>query len=454
MDKYNFINRYILPFIMLFLIIIVWQSTNYLKTSRMALSNIMSNKLPIKENPVIIGGEIALSFYDNIADNEEYKLPENIQSKKGYKTTDIIGYSVNYPLSVINNKCWNLTIEFRESEYNMYTPNNFDLIKGSIYIDLNDMGNQGGSQPFYKDEKIVFDNDFKWDYFIEFDYLHKKGLMHSYSTKKIYDVDIFYLKKEHSIRLTLPIVEKINEKMDKDYMGRHIVLVGFYSPFNESGLLLKLRKDITPYYDMLYDKVKSDENNPEINSQDTGIFENNIDFVLKKLSGLKNNNYENKYTIDEILNDDMKQVKSLYDDDLYNDAENILWMYKDDSSIANTYLGIINAKKAGDNTISISKKMYLVNKAYKYFDKAENLLKNDIELYYLLKSRYQVSMSVPDDVFGKLDQAKDDLLRLIELNISKEEKSDYYCLLIDIYKRTSNKRELRLLIHELNHFLL
>ena len=91
-----------------------------------------------------------MSLYDNIADNEEYKLPGNIQSKKGYKATDIIGYYVNYPLSVINNKCWNLTIEFRESEYNMYTPNNFDLIKVQYILTLMIQETREGHRLFIK----------------------------------------------------------------------------------------------------------------------------------------------------------------------------------------------------------------------------------------------------------------------------------------------------------------
>src|SRR4030042_6139470 len=122
MNKKNFINKYVLPFLMIILIIIVWESADALKTSRPALSRIMSNKLPIKENPLLIGGEIASSFYDEIGDNEIYTLPETNEIKNGYQATDIIGYNVHYPLSIINkNSVWNLTLEFREVEFDQYT---------------------------------------------------------------------------------------------------------------------------------------------------------------------------------------------------------------------------------------------------------------------------------------------------------------------------------------------
>ncbi len=455
MNNKSFINNYILPIIMIILIIIVWKSSDFLKSSIGILSRIFENRLNIKVNPMIIGGEIASSFNDDIMDNEIYPLIEINDIKNGYQSTDIITYNVHYPLSVFgDDPVWNLTLEFRELEFDQYTSNNFKGIKAVVYIDLNDNEKDGGTSSFYDDEKMKFQNDFKWDYFIEFDYLHENGLMHSYSTKKTYPVDLSYFKNNNSIRVSLPVVEKINKKMDKQYMGRHIVLVGFYSPFEQSGLLTKIDKEITPYYDMLCNDTNIDGKilalSPvEINNPKTKDYNNELEQVLKKTNELKDKEYENKYPIDKIINNELIEAKSYYDENMYNEAELILNNFKDDSSIANIYLGSIYAKKAGSNTLSITQKMNLVNDAYRFFDKAEKLLKNDTELYYLLNSRFQVSMSVPDDVFGKLDQAKNDLLKLVKMNISKEEKAGYYSLLIDIAKKRNNIRDLRILENEI-----
>lgn len=455
MNNKNFINRYILPIIMIALIIIVWEGANLLKSSIGPLGRILDNRLNIKVNPVLIGGEIAASFYDDIMDNEIYPLMKINNIQKDYQSTDIISYNIHYPESVFgDDPVWNLTLEFRELEFDQYTPNNFKGIKSAIYIDLNDNEKEGGISTFYDNEKIKFQNDFKWDYFIEFDYLHERGLMHSYSTKKIYPVDLLYFKNINSIRVSLPVVEKINKKMDKKYMGRHIVLVGFYSPFEQSGLLSKPDKIFTPYYDILCRDIRAADNilvlSPiEIDNPINNDGNNEIELVLKKINELKDKEYENKFPLEKILNNELKEAKSYYDEDMYDDAEALLNNFKYDSSTANTYLGTINAKKAGGGNLSTTQKLNLVNDAFKFFDKAESLVKNDTELYYLLNNRFQVSMSVPDDVFGKLDQAKEDLLRLTKMNISKEEKAGYYYLLIDIAKNKNSVRDLRMLGNEI-----
>jgi|GEM_PF-7040156 len=461
--------KYILPVIMVILVIVVWKSANFLKSSSGMLSNIFAYKLPFKVNPIRTGGDIIAVIEDKIEDNKHYDLPRNNDYKEGYQYTDIITYIVHKPIGNFDGgTVWNLDIELLETKINDENPNKFDLIKGSVYIDLNDDNNTGDCNPYSTGENIKFSEGFKWDYYVEFDPAHNDAKMISAATEKVYPVHIIFLKSKNLIRLSLPAVESINNKMDKKYMGRHIVAVGFYSPL-ERGKIIPLSENadrthsgagsnysyLTPYYDFVVLSIDKKENEyltlQPVNLNNYGIKSStdNINEIKEKLKIISEKEYDSNYgNIDNI---DIKNAKEYYNNKEYNKAEEILTKYTEMSSIANTYLGLISARKAGNDKLDVSKKVDLVNLAYEYFDKSESLVSNDNDLYILLTNRTGVSISVPDEVFSKLNQAENDIKKILKLaDLKTEEKAKYINMLIDIYKEKNKISSLRILLNDLN----
>jgi hypothetical protein len=454
----KFLNQYILPLLMIFLIIIVWSSADFLKESSGFLPKIMAKNLPFKVNPVVSGGEIIAIIDDDVNDNMTLSLPDNTNFKDGYKNADLIMYKIHNPIKEFdNNWIWNIDLVFNELKKT--SDESFDLIKGVLYIDINDGDTEGNNISYSADEKIRFSSDFKWDYYVSFDYLHKKGTLFSNKTHKKYDVNVSFIPKDELIRLSLPIIEKLNKNMDKKYMGSHIAAVGFYSPFEKSELLAvntsptEESQNITPYYDFIAGSVNESiyeyiEITPIIleNVTETN-FDDELDKARIKLENISKRDFNSSYGKIEIK--EIKLANDLIDQNKLDQAAKLLTEYLDDSSIANTLYGLLQAKKAGDKNTSITKKVDYINSSYKYFDKAENLIKNDDDLYILLVNRIGVSTSIPDHVFNKLSLAEKDLKRILSLNLVTENKAKMYLKLFNIYKEKDKKRELKILINQL-----
>lgn len=454
-------KKYILPVLMVLLIVAVWSSAEFLKESSGVLPKIMTANLPFRVNPVVIGGDLAVSVSDQIGDNKTLMLPENKSFKDGYNNTDIISYSLHQPVKNESGKwVWNIDLEFAALKEKI------DLVKGSIYMDIDDGKNDGSNEAFSDGEKITFSDNFRWNYMVGFDYLHEDGLLYSYESKKEYSVKVSVLSKIGVIRLSLPLVEKLNRNMNRGYMGAHIAAVGLYSPYDEGELIGIAEnadrihsgggnnyKRLSPYYDFVAEKIDDTDNNytkltaVKIDDVKTAGGVDDLKNIKAELAALSKKEYESRYG--KISNNEIKTAKKLSDEGEYDKAESILSNYLDDSSIANTYYGTIEARKAGMDNISISKKVSLVNSAFNFFDKAEKLVKDDNELYILLNNRIGVSTSVPDSVFGKLAAAESDLKKLLTLDLTVEEKAENYLILIDIYEKKDKIRDLRLLLSEI-----
>jgi hypothetical protein len=454
---------------MIVLIAVVWQSTTYLKRSMFTLAGIFESKLPFKVNPTRFGGEIIAAVADRIGDSK--KIITDNYKNNDYdisKATDLIGYYVHKPIKNLDYQdIWNIDLEFNNLVTDENNPNKFGLIKGVVYIDTEK--DAGSNKSFYPDDNISFNRDFRWDYFIEFDYLHNNARMFSYSTKKIYPVAIEYKPANQIIRLNIPVVDTLNSKMDKIKMGSHVVAVGLYSPFEVNNFIrinkiyykdqeVKDSSNLTPYYDFICSDYKIEKGimilDPVVvNNFDEKIKIHNMDNIKSKLEEITSNEESSYYK--NISDNRLVGAYNHYKDKEYNDALEIFKNYENESSEANTYIGVIMAYNAG-SAKGVDKKIYYVNEAYRYFDKAQTLAKSDNDRFVLLANRIGVSRSVPDEVFHKSDLLENDLRIILKMDkITNSEKARYYTYLIDLYLAKNKTRQIRLIMEDIkNYFIL
>lgn len=447
---------------MLLIITAVWRSADHLKRSMFALSGIFEKKLPFRSNPMMTGGEVCAIIPDRINDNKKIS-PEGLTDTGSYFTsTDIVSYIIHNATVTINGeKVWNLDLEFNELNVSGDNPNRFGLIKGIIYIDIDNAG--GSSLSYYTDDKIIFDKEFRWDYFIEFDYLHKNGKIFSFSTKNFYAVPVEFKEINQTIRLGLPVIEELNKNMNKIRTGKHIAMAGLYTPFEKDNFIeinrlkyynekAKDPENKTRYFDFICSGISQTENKimiapAAVSDYSSGMAVEGLDQIENSLKSLSEANSQSLYGM--IKEVELQNAYDLYNNKNYKAAEEIFAGYKQSSSAANTYLGLIRANSAKTQSNSGSK-IDFVNDAYDYFDKAESLAKDNNDLYVLLLNRINVSRSVPDEIFHKSGLLKKDLLKFLTIeNLTEKERSEIYIKLIELLKNKDSLRELRFLVERI-----
>jgi hypothetical protein len=475
MDKKTIFKTFFLPFISLLLLLVVWKLAGFMKTSYFILPNIMNKYLPLKTSPVKDGGETLVVIDDEIGDagmNKTYILPENPAFADVYDCADIVNCTIRAPLNVANNRIWNIDIRMLKTKPAERNPSGFDLLKGSVYIDMNGGtsgtdGNNSGTRS--AGEKISFSKGFSWDYAVDFDCMHKSGNLFSNKTGKTYPVKIVYYPATSTIRLGLPLVEGITSDIEKIKQCGLIAAVGFYSPLELGGLVpVRENPDRTssgggkdyesesPYYDFVASGISREKGgyasvSPVVlkDYEGDGIGDR-IKMNEEKLTRLSKESYETDYKPSDY--ERLKLAIKFYDDKNASAAENEFRKYLDSSSAANTYEAVITANKSGSTNDS-NRKIKYVEDCYGYFDKAENLIKDDGDLYEYLTNIIGVSTAVPDEIFNKLGIAENGIKKIITLNIPKQEKAGYYLELIDIYRKKNKTNELKILNSELDMFL-
>jgi hypothetical protein len=428
----------IIPVITLILAFAIWQSAAFLKKSYFVLPTILSKKLPFRESPVKLGGYeaanvyLASSVYPGID-----SLKNNQSAEELLKHIEIENYTVRFPLEISNVKRWNIDIRFKDLKLNLNNPSGIDLLKGAIYIEADSEAKNGFDKPRFANENIVFPEGFFWDYKIEYNSYNNKAKMFSAASGKEYDVDYILLTDKKTLRFKLPLVEKINGKMDKKAMGLHIAAFGFTS------IEEKNKSIITEYFPKEYYSFAAESISPNDNgfmklvpisvNGDVSANKNNSEAdITRKLEEIA----KSQSAVSNFKPSDFDLIKlgfEMYNKQKFTEAETELLKYKNTSSTACALLGVMISSKAKSEK-DLIKKMKYVENAFKIFDQGEKLIKTDGDKYIFYTNRAGTSMEVPDEIFGKLEVAEKDLRKVLTLNLTDKEKAASYLKLIKIYK--------------------
>jgi hypothetical protein len=446
--KSNF-KTYILPLLMVFFLLTIWVSSGYLKMSQGIIKKMLAKELPLVNNPVIRGGEVCALLECPIR-NTLNVFPKNNEIFIKQEYFDVMSYSVHNPIKfTTDSENWNIDLELLDLPLDSTTPTGLMLIKGAIYIDIND-GLADGSPKNYYDEKIKFDTSvFKWDYYVEFDAYHKEGKLHSYLTKKEYPVVITISKQDSYIRLGLPIVEKIKSKMDRTYVGSHFAYTSLYNVYNKNGFC---KLDNSDYIDCTPYSIDKDSNLIPIALIDCDktkkplFTENDLD----KLKQFSTSNIPSTYT-SEIANKIQKGI-DLLDEGKYQDAEKIFLQYKDNPTCL-SYLALSTWAKA-DAAKSMSKKMKLVKESFRIIENAMSMkLNSNYDRYTILYNQATLYSNTPDNVFHKADEALVCFNKLLLMGLNNKDQAKIFIKKRRILRKKNMTRELKLFDNELKIFM-
>jgi carbohydrate-binding DOMON domain-containing protein len=465
------IISFIIPFIALFIVLLIPYTYIYQGSIREVLDGV----LHLKADPVFSGGEVMVKFMDPVGDDygEGTLTYPGHQGFNGKGFLDVVRYTIYEP--VVNARWsneldfWQLAVTFANVGNPFDAPLGFSHPVIHVYIDID--GDRGGSTDtvFPRAELVAFDNTHPWDFMVHIDGYSGSGTIISYDKTFKRPVSIIYVEEKKTVYARILLEDKRLKQVLDGRATYHYVLVGAYDRL-ASGNFMAVKKTVSMgngggapsrLSPRVYDMVEPSGTNQkkylssyseatyeyaklvplEVKKVDLTMKKTNVELLAKYKKQLQEER-KNKKPVD--LSARIKQLVEkgvkgtelaivYYQAKMLSKAEEeFLSVLQDNpgNATALAYLGTITAIKARKEK-SLSRAMQNVNQAFEFYEKAISGCKTDDERVTVLLHRANVSVSVPEEVFHKTIPGAVDFLKAAGIleRIRGEDRN----LIIDCY---------------------
>ncbi len=450
MKKENAFKIYFLPLLIIVVLGGIWSSAGYLKQNSKILPGIMAKYLPFTTSPKVTGGYTAAVIEDDINDVNAKSIPQNLQGRINPDAFDIMFCTVHYPVvNYYDENVWNIDIEVVDLPLDASTPTGFSMIKGCIYIDIND-GRNDGSKTAYYNEGIKFDNkNFRWDYFVEFDAYHSNGVMHSFATGREYPVEIRVPKDTKTIRVSVPVVEKIKMKMDKNYMGALFAYLVPYDSFVKSGIL---RLENAAYLDATPCSINDKNVIDPVAVKESEKTKKRIisDEALDKLKAISESDAPGS-SFESDMKEKLNAGTTALRDGKFSEAEKAFVPYRD-TPAGLSWLALTTGAKTRDAKGN-DEKVSLIHQAAGMFKKAASMNCTDYDRFIVLYNSASLYVNTPDEIFHLADDALKALDELVRMKLDNADRAAVFLKERNLLVKMNQLKRLKLLDFEINKFL-
>ncbi len=418
------------------------------------ISSIIDKALKLRINPDFTGGEVLTRFNDPMFDDDgagglTYPLHPAYASKG---LLDLVSYTVKSPVRDAKwsdlPSLWQLEVSLNVVTNAFRSPLPFSQAVIHIYIDVDGAQNGSTMTAYPRCELVEFDCDHPWDYFVEIDGYDTTALVLSADGTYTDRAPVYFRAENNTAAVQIPLVDPGLERVLDGRDTFHYVFVGAYDRLasghfmpvketagiaNGGGALSRMTPRIFDYLapagmdqhtvlsscdesNFIYATVYPVRAGTDLGTETTADIpalireytdkaqseaSSDKDAAAAEAANLAASGAPSLEIAIALFNaGDYDSAKERFAGILSNQAEN---------PQALAYYGSLLAMEGGTSR-SVGEAVRLVNLAYVYLDKAVANAMSDGEILTARMNRGNVSLAVPEEVFGKSLSGADDFL--------------------------------------------